>query len=282
MIAVFCESGGHILLGKAREIADESGDRVLAIALDDSREWTKSPDQLIALGADVVVLCRLAKDGWTETISDIIRSEPSLKLVIFPADLGSSVLMGSLVGALPEGISGFLEDVDSLTSDEAAKKIDDGFMIAAKLVAESSAKTSLVSVKINSVAEPFEDASRFGKTRVMGETASDVISDKPALPRSASSTLVVLVGRGAVGETSKLAASLAEKYAGSASEISGKIEVIYGPCIAIEVSSGLRELPDFKGELISISSKKFPIGSMAELSAVTPEVDKLLERLLSS
>ena len=75
----------------------------------------------------------------------------------------------------------------------------------------------------------------------------------------------MLVGKGTSERTLISAKRLAEKYPGEMKINSGKVEVIFGPCIAVEVSARLRELPEFKGELISISEKNLPIGSIAEV-----------------
>jgi len=49
----------------------------------------------------------------------------------------------------------------------------------------------------------------------------------------------------------------------------------------VEISAGSRELPEFKGELISVAEKNLPIGSIAEVSVITPELDSVLEGLAS-
>ncbi len=122
MIVVFCDFGGHILLGKAREIADETGERVAALTSSGDSENTQ---KLIYLGADEVLVSPAAVLGdWIPTISKYISSEPNVKVVIFPSGIISNALMGMVYGTIPENITTYLEDVIALSSDGAAKKFD--------------------------------------------------------------------------------------------------------------------------------------------------------------
>jgi len=100
--------------------------------------------------------------------------------------------------------------------------------------------------------------------------------------QDSSGRLTVLVGRGTDEKTTILAKHLADKYHGEMKIQSGKVEIIYGPCIAVEVSTRLRDLPEFKGELISVAARKVPIGSIAEVDVVTPELDSVIEGLASN
>ena len=76
MIIVFCELGGEGLLGKAREIADSAGSKVLALISEESVD----PQRLIHLGADEVLKSSVNEmSDWIEIISDLITSENKLK-----------------------------------------------------------------------------------------------------------------------------------------------------------------------------------------------------------
>lgn len=237
-------------------------------------------DSLIRFGADEVVQFDYPKvGGWPLLISNFINSESGLRMVIFPSDIMTNALMGMILASIPEKISSYLEDADSLNSDESAKRLD-GFLLIQKGTPEG--KTRLASLKLSSVPEPFEDSSRSGKVRAVAADGEKGVPPPPPIMHSWSTVPVILVGQGVTEETTKLASQLAQKYSGVLRFLSGKMEVVYGPCIAIEVSAKLRDLPEFKADLISISSKKLPINSIAEISAVTPELDKLLKILVRS
>ena len=272
MIAVFCGLGGHALLGKAREIADETGERVAAFASIGSENTQK----LIYLGADEVLVSPVTSMGeWVPTISKYISSEASLKVVIFPSGIFSNALMGMIYATIPEKISVYLEDVTDFSTDGATKKFYNSLEIVKGL---SSERTALISVDKTSVSEPFEDTARFGKTKTL-----DVVLKGSPLPSSdvmsQSETLVVLLGSEVSESTARLANRVAEKYRGVFRVMSGKVQIVYGPCLAVEVQTKLRDLPEFRGELISISRKKLPIDSISELAAITPDLDRLLQSL---
>ena len=270
---VFCEWGGQFLLGKAREIADEVGDRVVAVC---SAKDSALPQKLIYLGADEVVVCTVTSSSdWVSTLAKFLGSERGVKLMIFPSAQIPNALMGMLYGSMKEEIGPFMDDAEVLSSGDVAKKFENSVMIRKQF---SSEKIALVSLKKNSVAEPFEDSSRFGKTQNF-DSATSGKSLLPSEIRSSSGRLVILVGKGTNETISRLAERASEKFSGEVKSLSGKIEIVYGPCIAVEVASKLRELPEFRGEVISISSKRLPINSVAELSVVTPDVNGLLESL---
>ncbi len=274
---MFSELGGDGLLGKARELADETGDRVLALT---SAKESEKQQKLIHLGADEVLVCPVKDLGdWVPIISKYATSDDGLKTVIFPSGNSSNSLMGMIYGVISERISPYFEDVQSLSGNEVAKNFEGSLVIQKQL---SSEKIALISLDRPSFAEPFEDAMRFGKIKNLPEGFIPNNSSVSSFPEilSNSKRLVVLLGQG-LDSTAVLANQLAEKYRGIAKVLSGKIEIIYGACVAIEVPSKLRELPEFRGELISISSKRLPINDIAELSVVTSEVDRLLENLVA-
>lgn len=277
MIIVFCDWGGQILLGKAREIADETGDRVVGIC---SATDSALPQKLIYLGADEVVVCPVTAIGdWVSIIVKPLGTERGLKMIIFPSGELPNALMGMLYGSMKERVGPFMEDAETLTSNNVAKKLEDSIAIHKQF---SSEKIALVSLKKTSAVEPFEDTSRFGKIRNFDASLFGISETSLASEiQSSSSHLVVLVGKSADDATLRFANRVSEKYGGSVKVLSGKIEVVYGPCVAVEVTSKLRDLPDFKGEVISISSRRLPINSIAELSAVTPDVNKVLEALVA-
>jgi hypothetical protein len=273
-IAVFCELNGQSVLGKARELADETGDRVSAFcSLKDSEQQKK----LIYLGADEVVVCPIVNWGeWVSIISQYLITHKDVKVILFPSSLLSNALMGAIYGEVISQISPFVESADVITSDGAGRKLEGSVVVEKNFLRE---KTALVSLQKAAVAEPFEDTSRFGKIRNFEEGLRVKIPLLPSELRSSSDQLTVLVGSDISSRTSQLASRLAEKYGGVVKPLSGKVEVIYGPCVAIEVASRLRELPEFKGELLSISSRKMSINAVAELSVINSEIDRVLENL---
>lgn len=277
MIVVFCEWGGQLLLGKAREIADELGERVVAFC---STVDSALPQKLIYLGADEVVVCPVTSVGdWVSVIVKHLGKLRGLKMIIFPSGLLPNALMGTIFGSMKEGTGPFMEDAEVLTSNGAAKKLQNLVMLHKQFSLE---KIALISLKKTSVVEPFEDTSRSGKIRNL--ESGDFDKSELVLPsefQPSSDKLVILVGRGVDDTTLHLVNRISDKYDGAMEALSGKIEVVYGPCVAIEVASKLRDLPDFKGEVISISSKRLPINSVAELSAITPDVNTVLESLIT-
>jgi hypothetical protein len=273
-IAVFSDLGGEGLLGKAREVADETGDRVVVLC---RTEDSHQQQRVIHLGADEVVVCSVGSLGdWIPVISQYIISQQGLRMMIFPSTPVANVLMGMVYGEISSRISPYLEAAEMLSGDGAGKKFENSVVVQSNFVQE---KIALLSVKKTAVAEPFEDSSRFGKIRNFEATHEGKTIILPPEIRSSSNQLLVLVGGGAKETTFELANRLAKKYGGTPKKLSGKVEVVYGPCVAIEVSSKLRELPEFNEELLSISSRKMPISAIAELSLVTPMIDLVLENL---
>ncbi|HXQ91825.1 MAG TPA: hypothetical protein VN739_02380 [Nitrososphaerales archaeon] len=277
MIIVFCELGGSRLLGKARELADATGDKVVALCSEKSEE---SQQRLIYLGADEVVSFAAENMGdWVPVISEIIRSESNVKMAIFPSNSSSNILIGLLYAIVKAKISFLIDGAEALDADSISKQFENSSVVQQSRL--SPDKTSLVSLKLTSFAEPFADMSRYGKIRSIERVNSGRIISLPVSPDSVS-RLIVLVGKGMGEKTLTLAKSLADKYHGEMKIQSGKIEVIYGPCIAVEISTRLRDLPEFKGELISVSARNVPICSIAEVVVITPETDYVLQGLTSN
>jgi hypothetical protein len=275
MIVVFCELGGSKLLGKGRELADATGDKLVALTSERSDEKQQN---LIYLGADEVISCAIDNlSDWTPVISGILDPESNVKMIVFPSNSSANILMGLLYSGVKGKISTFLDGAEVIDADLISKQFDD-FVLQKRLI---SKETALVSLKLESFAEPFADTSRYGKIRSIEKVSTArVVSLQVAT--DSSSRLTVLVGKEASERTLTSAKRLAEKYHGEMKINSGKVEVIYGPCIAVEISTRLRELPDFKGELISLSEKNLPIVSIAEVAVVTIELDNMLEGLASS
>ncbi|MDA4111095.1 MAG: hypothetical protein OK439_01045 [Thaumarchaeota archaeon] len=275
-IIVFSEFGGENLLGKARELGDASGEKVAALT---SKGSSDKDQKLIFLGADEVLICDVKSVGeWISVISDYVKSDGSSRMIIFPLSFSSSAIMGAIYARDKGRFSPFLDGADTVELDSAARKIGTfNFALERKLISD---KVALISLRTASVSKPFEDTSRYGEVRKL-ELIPSKNSFQILLDNSNSEEFTVLVGRGVTGTTAELAELVASKYRGRARQYSSRIEVVYGPCLAIEMGSKLRDLPEFNGELISISSRALPINSIADASAVIPELDAVLQGLLS-
>jgi hypothetical protein len=278
LIIVFCEFGGESLLGKAREIADSAGDRVLALISEDSID----PQRLIYLGADEVLRSKVGEQGnWIQVISDLISNESKVRMTLFPSGVTSNVIMGAVYSRARGKIGCYLDEADLADSINVAKPFDTTGFALLKNLKENT--VCLVSLKINSLPRPFEDTSRYGKTReIQLKKAAEVfptLHDAPEATLSSSDEITILVGASSDDGVNKLAQKLADKYHAKMRKYSGVIEVVYGPCVAIELNDKLRDLPEFKGDLLSLNSKSAPINAISDVAVINPEIPKILESL---
>ena len=105
MIVVFCELGGSRLLGKAREIADTTGDKLVALTSEKSEERQQ---KLIHLGADEVIGCAIDNlSDWIPVISGILESVSDVKMIVFPSNSTANILMGLLYSGSKRRFSPF-------------------------------------------------------------------------------------------------------------------------------------------------------------------------------
>jgi hypothetical protein len=276
MIIVFAELGGRKLLGKARELADASGDRVLALARQDNE---RDPQSLVHLGADEVLTCKVGETSgmaWMSIFLELMKKE-TVRLVMLPSDLLCNEVLGGLSYALGQKGT-VMDDVELLEATSASKSFKDLSVALRRVIPES--KVALFSVKLSSVPEPFEDSSRYGKISSM-ELHSQVggLSELDTEDLQSSDVLSILLGSDDP-KLNELANRLGEKWDAPVRQMSGKIEVVYGPCLAVEVKSRLNDLPEFKGSLFAINSTKAPITSIADAASVTSEIEKVLELML--
>ncbi len=271
----FCELGGDVLLGKARELADSVGDRVLALIETESTD----PQRLISLGADEVLKADIEAPGeWVAVFSDLIESE-KVRAVIFPSNDVSNVIAGAVYFRQMGKVGSFLDEADYVDGTMAAKDFNvTGFSLQ-KSWAES--KTSIISIRTTAVPEPFEDNSRYGKVRdyqPKQTSLSFLLEDAPKQPVSSSSELTVIGGDDILAESAK---KLADLYHARFLKYSSAIEAIYGPCLAIEVSAKLRDLPEFRSDLISLNTSASPINVISDIAVVNPEIKKIIGNLVS-
>src|SRR5579871_5227014 len=276
-IFVFTELGGADVLGKARELADASGDRVVAFTSKISPEDTQ---RLIYLGADEVLTCEIHSwNEWASLIRDQIEADANSKIILFPSNISCNVLMGEIYSRGAGKFAPMLDQADLLDVDSASKTFH-GMAIQKNF---SSGKVALCSLRISSLSPPFEDSSRFGKTRRVewnGPRLEEALLARTAL--SSSDGLTVLLGHTLDDATRLLGEKFAKRNGGRSQKYSGKVDVVYGPCIAIEVDAKLRDLPEFQRELISISKTSLPINSISDSSIITEDLDAVLRYLVSN
>ena len=275
MILVFCVFGGQKLLGKARELADVSGSRVIALV----RRDEPNTQSLISLGADEVLTS--SADGiseWVEVIADLVNKSSGLQRVMFPSNRLCDAIMGGVYFECKEKIGAYLDGADRV--EESASRSFLEFGIRASTTTDG--RISLVSIRLASLPVPFEDGSRFGKVTPIPdrpEVRNDFRLSSIGDCRGVSSILTILLGRTALTLQEKCE-KLGQKYMASVKVLSGRTQVVYGPCLAIEVEAKLGDLPAFKGPLISVNSERAPISAISDLAGVTDEIDAVLAKLL--
>ena len=256
-----------------------------------SKENSTKPQKLISLGADEVISFNAETvNDWSKVLAYLIRSEKQARFVFLPSSPLGGAILGSTHALSFERIGSVADGVEKFNEQGASKLMHPSGRVLQ--VAAASDKVSLWSIRLNSVPEPFEDSSRLGKTKSLelpkdlGSVGSPSIAGYRRI-LDLSSTFTLLVGKKHLEDIDssqrKKVEDLAEKYSGKLLHMSGSVQVIYGPCLAIEVESPLGELPEFQSDLLSLnSSKEPPISRIAKLSAVTPDVERVIEELLKA
>lgn len=285
MILVFAEAGGERLLGKARELADSMGTIVLALC---SSEKEEKPRELISFGADEVIRFNaISVLDWSRACTHLVRNRKDLRLFLFPSNSFGNAIMGSTYASAFEQIGTVTDQVESFDLDGARRIFQtSGTMLKTATVGD---KPSLWSIKLSSVSEPFGDSSRIGKIESIDLPTESGNLYSPEIGESIitdhSSGLTLLVGKAYLAKSGdsekKKLSTLARKYSGTFLDTSGGIETIYGPCIAVDVRSKLENLPKFYSEVFALNiEKEAPISEIANLSAVTPELDNVIDDLI--
>lgn len=287
IVVVLADFGGERLLGKAREIADSLGYRVLALS-ENSRK--KDASRLIALGADEVEAYNVnfASD-WVASISELAKKRTDLRIILLPSHIVGNYVAGGLSVLLSDSVGKILDRVESMTESSASKPIPSGsFGLTANLTDD---KISIFSLKLETLPEPFEDSSRYGKVSSSDFSSQGNRNDLPLREFGAkflesSSKLTILLGRaGADSALDRgLVTQLALKYnAEVLEEQSAGGRTIYGPCIAIQVNANPSELPEFEGELISLNSDRHAkIIQVSDYFVVSKDLNQVLRGLLAS
>ncbi len=284
LIVVFAEEGGIKLLGKAREIADSSGYRVLAVC---SRSRKQESKNFAHLGADEVLICNASSTGqWTQIFSRLLRESKEIKFLLFPSNTTGNLILGYLSTSESDKVGVMLDGAESITEFGITKSIRPSW---ARLIAKPSTdKVTAVSVRIDSISLPYKDPSRYGNVREENMISSGMEEHTPKLSgenelyAGSENEPIFLAGKGlSESETLKLR-ELSRKYKARLAQVSGSLQVIYGPCFAVNVHSRLSELPEFQGDLLALnSSEGAPIQRVADMSLVCHDIFSVLEELLS-
>lgn len=287
MIVVFAEFGGERQLGKAREIADSLGVKVIAVCSAESGTETFT-QRLISLGADGVIKFNHPKNvfEWSEVLSSILNGQTRVRLLLATSGLFTDAILGRVYALSKDRVESFASGIDSLSENEATKGLRSwGASLRFKLTGE----VCIFSLKAASNPMPFEDSMRYGKTTQKdvlpkpGKFSPSTADVNPEEYIGSSGILTLLVGKNLArkGAELKQVQRIASKYKGKVVEQNSKVEEIYGPCLAIDFEGWQEsELPTFHGELIAIaSSRNQIITRVADTSSITSELPKVLEKL---
>lgn len=234
------------------------------------------PERLIHLGADEVIRADVeTPSDWIPIISDLIEIEKRVRLLIFPSNIISNVISGALYYRQMKRVGAFLDQADFVEGTSGSKRFAVNLAIQKGFAEE---KVNIVSINTLTAAPPFEDSSRFGKTREYqkknGATTNFLMERVPQNPVNSSQEITVIAGDECVYESAR---KLAEKFHSRFLKYSGSIEIVYGPCIAVEVYGKLRLLPEFKGDLISLNRKATPINAISDVEVVNSDLDNILD-----
>jgi electron transfer flavoprotein alpha subunit len=287
---VFAEFGGEKLLGKAREVADSLGLRVLAVC--SSEHGTDEfAQRLISLGADEVMKYRSPANvfEWSEALSSLLKSQVQTKFLFAARGLITDAILGRFYALSKDQIASFGTGIDSLSENEAAKNLR-SWGASLRFTVNDHDKAHIFSFKSGSVPEPFEDTSRYGKiseakakSSASGKSSPKTVGLQREDYCDSSGILTLLLGETYARKETGLRAAqrVASKYKGNIVIKSSKVEDIFGPCLAIDVEARHEsELPRFHEDLIAInSSEDQAISRMADISAITEDIPKVLEEL---
>lgn len=293
MIIVFSELGGEKLLGKAREIADSMGLRVLAVC-SDSHDADFS-QHLILLGVDEVIKYKNAKTvfDWAKILSSLLREKSQVSFLFGMSGLFTDAIFGRTCALEKERIGVFVTGIDLINENVGTKCLRTwGAALQNKLASEG--KVSVFSFKLSAVPEPFEDSSRYGKaseTEIKAEqqkSSPSVLNIESNEFLDSSGRLTILIGKSSSSKDearNKVIHNVAQKYKANVVSYSSQVQEVYGPCLAIDVVlRHERELPRFHGELIAVNTAedRSVISNVADLRVFTNDDDnteKVLEEL---
>lgn len=297
LIGVLCQFDGTRALGKARELAESLGQRVVAL----TSESGKSPEfttKLIRLGADEVISCVDASSvfDWSEIISELIKDENrGIDLILGVSGILTDAIFGRAYALSKASVGAFATGVDSLAADglEASKYMRTWSVrmrIGGK-TGRKRGKVAIFSLKAVSLPEPFEDETRYGKVgefrldrpraKQTGSPSTSGISREDYLDSSSFFSILVGSDRHAIGEAPRaqdnLVDELAKKY--GARIVHENQQEIYGNCLEIGPASG-KMTPRIHGDALALVSSEHDVpASFASTTFVAEDVPALLRRL---
>lgn len=282
LIVVLAEYGGERLLGKAREIADMMGYKVLAIC---SKKNEAVAQRLIRLGADEVEMYDInAAEEMKQVVNQIIEKRKDIRSIFLPGNFSGNLILGALAASQRERSFVVVDDIDSISEYEITKVLHPSE--AALSIKLEEEKVALCSLRLSSVSSPYDDSSRNGSVQTVPFYPKKLESgNEPNLKqlRSSCSELTILVGADASKNPELMSRlqELAKKLHAKITIISGFVQVIYGPCFAIGVESRLGELPEIQGDLTTLNSTDgSPIHQIANLSVISSNFQDVVGEML--
>jgi electron transfer flavoprotein alpha subunit len=287
---VLAEFDGEKLLGKAREIADSMGFRVLALC--SSERGADFAQKLISLGADEVISYSNLTDvfEWSKAVSSLLNANREIRFVFAISGIINDAILGRVYASLSNRVNSFATRIDSINEIEATKNLRTwGASLHFRISGEED-KVSLFSFKPFSIPYPFEDPSRPGKVTEV-EFKSEASAKKS--PKTAGlekecfsdsgSILTILVGKAVARGRAQLEAAqrIASKYYGTLLTTDEKVQDVYAPCLAIKIEDRrAKDLPRFHEELISVTdSEGQVISTVADTSIVAVNITDILRDL---
>jgi electron transfer flavoprotein alpha subunit len=286
MIVVLAELGGERLLGKARELADYQGVRVLAVCSEESKSQAQ---RYISLGADEVEIFPASNvSEWIEVFVNLVKSSKNLRMIILPSNVVGNLILGAVSARIPERIGSVLDGTEELSENSATKLIPLSECIIEVVPFSSSSsqeKVAILTLRLTAFPEPYEDTARYGKV-LSGMVPTTMVQDRFYIPANlgndSSDVLVILRSKSGTKSLLDVVNEVASKYRAvvlNEEDSAGKI--VYGNCLAIDVNSHPRDLPQFNGDLVSINADKdAPITKLASLALVAQDVEGLLRSII--
>ena len=284
MIAVLAEYGGQRLLGKARELADYQGTQVVALCSDEDKPLAQ---RYISLGADEVRTMPADNIGeWIEALVDLVKTSKQVNTIILPSNVIGDLILGAVSARVPERIGSVIDGAESLSESGASKTIPISECSLGVSLSFSEDRVSILSLKLNSFPEPFEDTTRYGKVISSGPLSPQIKQDRFYIPSdgldNSSSVLVILKGKSLGDRLDEVITKVASKYKAyllEEEDLPGR--VIYGNCLAVDVSSFPDDLPQINEDLISINrNTNAPITKLANLAILTSDIEGVLASLV--
>lgn len=292
MIVVFAEFGGERLLGKARDLADSLGLRVLAVYSGEKENEGDFSQRLIYLGADEVNKYKGGKTvfDWANILSSLLKEKSQVSIMFGISGCLTDAIFGHAYALAKEKIGSFATGIDSISENGGTKYLRT-WNASLQFRPAADGKVSVFSFKSSAVPEPFEDSSRYGKSNEIEMKPAENQKTSPSTVElekreflDSSAQLTILLSKSLLQDEgqNKAVQNLAAKYKANIVNYSSQIQEVYGPCLALCIESKHeRELPKFHGELVSINklADRAAISNVADLRVFTSDIGKVLQEL---